>query len=166
MTRPSASASSSAKRMSFAISSMRKPKSKRRLSTGPAAKRSVGKERPEEALSTLTMSSGSSPAFTPMAMASQAAAQVVAASRLLTSFKVCPCPTASPTNTVLEPITSSTGRTRSNAARSPDAMTESVPASAPAMPPLTGASSETTPRGASPSATSRATRAPVVERST
>ena len=101
-----------------------------------------------------------------MASASQPAAQVVAASRLLTSFSVCPCPTASPTNTVLEPIVSSTGRTRAKAAGSPAAMTESVPASAPATPPLTGASRAATPRGARPSATSFATRAPVVERST
>ncbi len=50
--------------------------------------------------------------------------------------------------------------------RGPPTMTESVPASAPATPPLTGASSARTPRGARPSATSRATRAPVVERST
>ena len=74
MTRPSASASSSARRMSFAISSMRKPKSKRRVSTGPAAKRSVVKLRPEEALTTRTISSGSSPAFAPITSASHVAA--------------------------------------------------------------------------------------------
>ena len=58
------------------------------------------------------------------------------------------------------------GRSRSHSVLGPEVITASVPLTAPAMPPLTGASMAVMPRSASPAATAFATCGPVVERST
>ena len=64
------------------------------------------------------------------------------------------------------PIAPSTGRRRSNAASSPPTMIESVPASAPSTPPLTGASSIVMPFAARSAASLRTRVGEFVERST
>ena len=64
------------------------------------------------------------------------------------------------------PIASSAGRSPSHTSFGPEVITASVPLTAPATPPDTGASIAVMPRAASPAATAFATRGPVVERST
>ena len=126
---------------------------------------SVAELRPVPALITSIISFGSSPALTPMTIASEAIASDVAESRLLASFITCAMPGFSPI-TKTRPNIASSGFTRSSAAGSPDAMTASVPLLAPAMPPDTGASTMAMSLRASASATARVVGRPVVERST
>ena len=85
------------------------------------------------------------------------AAMLTPAQRLLQSFAACPRPW-SPTCTTSLPSASNSGRARSAAAAAPPTMIVSVPASAPIVPPETGASSASMPRGASAAASSRARR--------
>ena len=86
-------------------------------------------------------------------------------STLLQSFMVCPAPGRSPMKKNF-PITLSAGSTASTSARGPDAITATVPFSAPGTPPLTGASICTMFFAASSLKTRCAITAPVVERST
>ena len=73
------------------------------------------------------------------------AAMLTPAQRLLQSFAACPRPW-SPTCTTSVPSASKSGRARSAAAAAPPTMIVSVPASAPIVPPETGASSASMPR--------------------
>jgi hypothetical protein len=90
---------------------------------------------------------------------------VPATSNWLAAFTVCPAP-AGPTRTMVLPIAASSGRARSTSASAPPAMIDRVPSTAPASPPLTGASTTARPCP-EPSAASRtATSGRIVEQST
>src|SRR5690606_5074818 len=65
-----------------------------------------------------------------------------------TAFATCPAPLG-PTCVIVRARTSRSGLTRSSASASPPTITDSVPFSAPSLPPETGASSMATPRAAS-----------------
>ena len=121
--------------------------------------------RPLETFSTSSISCGSRPALTPIASASAVIAIAAWDIRLFASLSVCPRPGFSPTKNTL-PRCLRIVSTSSNAARGPDTMRARVPARAPAMPPLTGASSEWMPRSAKDSSIAMAAAAPEVDRST
>ena len=104
--------------------------------------------------------------MTPSAIASAVIAIALADIRLLITFAVWPWPGRSPTTKIVDASSSSSGRTASTASGEPATIIVSRPASAPAGPPLTGASTQSTPSPPSSSATSSATGAPVVDRST
>ena len=123
---------------SFIIKPLVKPRSKVRGSTILGNLCSVAVLRPLPALITSSMMRGSSPALTPMTIASEVAAMAVADRRLLQSFMVCPAPGFSLMKNTL-PITASAGSSASTSARGPDTITASVPLAAPLTPPLTGA---------------------------
>ena len=107
----------------------------------------------------------SSPAFTPMATASDVAAIAVAERKLLASFMVCAMPGLSPMMNT-RPKTESASLTTSTSACGPDTMTASVPLLAPPTPPDTGESTCTMFFFASAAKIFAAAREPVVERST
>jgi hypothetical protein len=120
--------------------------------------------RPLEALMMSSSTLGSSPALTPIAIASEVATSAVAARRLLASFALWASPGFSPVKKIL-PKVRSTGSISPKTGLGQDTMTASVPALAPVTPPLTGASTQPMRRSASWPATSVATPGPVVERS-
>jgi hypothetical protein len=74
-----------------------KPKSNVRGSTARGNLSCVALLRPLLTLITSTITRGSSPALTPITMASDDTASAAAASRLFASFSVCPSPAFSPT---------------------------------------------------------------------
>src|SRR5215204_4184055 len=80
----------------------------------------------------------------------------------LTSFTDCPFPTNPPQCATVDPITSSKGLTSSNRSAGPPAMMSKSPRSARATPPLTGASSNLTPRPAKRSSIPRTASGPIV----
>src|SRR5262245_31348157 len=123
---------------------------------------SVAVLRPVPALITSSMTRGSSPAFTPITIASAVAAIAVAERKLLASFMVCPSPGCSPMKNTL-PNTASAGSTRLTSWRGPDAITASVPLEAPVTPPLTGLSICTMSRSASREKMRLAIADPVVD---
>ena len=85
-----------------------------------------------------TISIGS-PSRRPRAMASATAMKFPATSTWFTALARWPAPTG-PKWVILLPTTSSNGRARSTSAGSPPTSTERVPAFAPSVPPVTGAS--------------------------
>ena len=87
-----------------------------------------------------------------MRNASLTATVATPAIRLLQSFATSPAPTA-PTWTMCLPMAPRTGRASSRSPASPPTMMASVPSSAPATPPETGASMNRTPRSRSRAAT-------------
>ena len=80
-----------------------------------------------------------SPAFTPIAIASDESTITAAASRLFASFMTCAWPAPSPQKNTL-PKFLSTASSFVKTGLGPDTMTASVPSFAPFMPPLTGTS--------------------------
>ena len=107
---------------------------------------------------------GSSPAFTPITIASEVTTSAEAASRLFASFATCARPAFSPTRNSL-PKFLRIGSAMSVAAFGPETMTARVPSLAPFIPPLTGASTHEMSRSRSAFETCVATPGPVVERS-
>src|SRR5262245_22877827 len=101
------------------------------------------------------------PSAVARAHASARAAIAVPASRLLQSFSVCPAP-CPPTCTV-RPRQARSGRCCSKIVADPPTMIVSSPASAPRGPPLTGASSTSTPCGSSAAASRRARAGELVD---
>jgi hypothetical protein len=162
---PSAFASESASPTSFFINPLVKPRLKVPGSTRRGNLSSVAVLRPLPALITSSMMRGSSPALTPITIASEVAAIAVAERKLLHSFIVCPAPGCSLMKNTL-PITFSAGSTAATSARGPDTITASVPFSAPPTPPLTGESICTISRSPSVSKMRVAITEPVVDRST
>ena len=110
--------------------------------------------RPLEALITSSASAGSTPAFLSAASPSAVDQMWIASSALFTLLSAWPAPTG-PQCTSFSPKASSTSRTRAKSAASPPTITVSVAASAPDVPPLTGASRKCTPRAASTVASRR-----------
>ena len=84
---------------------------------------------------------GSIPSAAPSAIASDTPIIEIPSSRLLQIFAICPVPVP-PHCTTFLPMSSSTGRMRSNSAASAPTMKVSVPACAPPVPPDTGASAK------------------------
>ena len=113
---------------------------------------------------TSIITAGSSPAFTPIATASEVAAIAVAERKLFASFMVCAMPGFSPMMKTL-PNTASTSFTKSISAFGPETMTASVPFLAPPTPPLTGQSICTISFFANAAAVFAATCEPVVDKS-
>ncbi|MNL44578.1 hypothetical protein D3C87_1671630 [compost metagenome] len=86
--------------------------------------------------------------------------------RLLTSFIICAMPGSAPTSNTFLPSSANCGRSAASASAQPDAMIDSVPASAPRGPPLTGASTTCTPPDSSSRAIACSAPRPMVEVST
>src|SRR5215470_2716709 len=139
MGTPSAAASAKASCTSFIIKPLVKPRSNVRGNTTWGNLCSVAVLRPVPALITSSMTRGSSPALTPITIASEVAATAVADRKLLASFIVWPAPGCSLMKNTL-PNTCRAGSMAAISACGPDAMTASVPFSAPRTPPLTGLS--------------------------
>ena len=146
------------------ISAVAKPQLNVRGSISRGHLSEVAELRPEPAFMTSTATFGSMPDLAASTTASQLAAMLQAESTLLASFMVWPMPGFSPMTKTL-PNTASASLTSAISAEGPDTITASVPFSAPATPPETGASICTMFFFASVAATSMATREPVVERS-
>ena len=104
-------------------------------------------ELPLELAITWASFAGSRPAVTPSIMPSEAAAALQKAIMLLTSLATVPVP-SSPIWITLALNDCSTGRASSNTFLSPPTMMAMVAASAPTVPPLTGASSMAMPLAA------------------
>src|SRR5580698_6692427 len=136
---PRAFASERKRSTSFFISPTVKPWLNVRGKTTSGNFCSVAVLRPELALMTSSMMRGSRPALTPVTIDSDVATVAAADSTLLQSFIVWPAPDFSPMKKNL-PMTSSAGLTASTSARGPEAITATVPFSAPLTPPDTGAS--------------------------
>src|SRR5215472_6379472 len=150
---------------SLVINPTVKPRLKVRGSTTRPNLSSVAVLRPVPELITSSMMRGSSPALTPMTIASDVAVMAAAERKLLHSFIVCPAPGRSPMKKVL-PMTGSAGSIAATSARGPDTISASVPLAAPVTPPLTGQSICTMFFALSAVKMRLATTAPVVERST
>src|SRR5262245_47276659 len=150
---------------SLVINPTVKPRLKARGSTTRPNLSSVAVLRPVPELITSSMMRGSSPALTPMTIASDVAVMAAAERKLLQSFMVCPAPGRSLMKKVL-PIAANAGSMALTSARGPEAINASVPFVAPVTPPLTGQSICTMFRPLSVSKMRLAITAPVVDRST
>ena len=106
--------------------------------------------------STSISRSGSTPAFEASTSASLTASIVTATRIWLQALAVWPAP-AWPSRTIVLPITSNSGRARSNASEGPPTMIDSVPSRAPTSPPDTGASNAVAPSSDAASKTALAT---------
>ena len=89
---------------------------------------------------TSIMASASSPAFAPMASASEATAMLAASMMLFTSFIAWAWPGCSPSLQIFFAMSVSHGIAVATTSSLPDSMMDKVPARAAAGPPLTGAS--------------------------
>src|SRR5262245_23227166 len=150
---------------SLVINPTVKPRLKVRGSTTRPNLSSVAVLRPVPELITSSMMRGSSPALTPMTIASDVAVMAAAERKLLQSFMVCPAPGRSLMKKIL-PIAASAGSMALTSARGPEAINASVPFVALVTPPLTGQSICTMFRPLSVSKIRLAITAPVVDRST
>ena len=110
--------------------------------------------RPDEFEMTSVRTRASTPNPSAMRKASLTATVATPAIRLLQSLATSPAPTA-PMWTTWPPMAPRTGRAASRSSASPPTMMASVPSSAPATPPETGASMNRTPRSRSRAATRR-----------
>src|SRR5215472_7669288 len=110
------------------------------------------------------ISAGSTPALAPRTSASAMPASVAAMTIWLHAFVTWPAP-RSPTWTMVVPMTWSSGRQASRTSLRPPAMMDSVPASAPGGPPLTGASRHSTPPAAAAAPRRRVTSGDIVDMS-
>ena len=130
--------------------------------TGPKTA-SVVKLRPVPLFSTCSMASGSIPLLSAMVIASAVAARETANRMLLVSFTTCAAPGSPPAVTTVGPQARKIGWSLSRVAASPDIIVASVPAFAPATPPLIGASIRVTPHRAQASSTSFVKGPPTVQ---
>ena len=109
------------------------------------------------------MVSAGMPALPDIVIASDVATRATAQSRLLVSFIVCAAPGVSPATTIVLPHSWNTGIRSATLAGFPDTITASVPASAPATPPLIGASMTVTSVAAHSVSTLRMNGPPTVQ---
>ena len=132
---------------SLSSSASRKVRGHAPVSTRSGTRVSLTKDRPLEPLMTSSAVRAGTPAFTSAASPSPTARMFTARNALFTALSASPAPIG-PTCTIRLPISARTGRARSNVGSSAPTMIVRVPASAPLVPPLTGASANPTARAA------------------
>src|SRR5262245_13151323 len=123
---PSALPSARQSLRSLVISPTVKPRLKARGSTTRPNLSSVAVLRPVPALITSSMMRGSSPALTPITIASEVAVMAAAERKLLHSFMVCPAPGRSPMKKVF-PMAANAGSIAATSARGPEIISANVP---------------------------------------